>query len=55
MTNGDNVPTQDVKAHFFVHCATPQGLLTVRASRSHAITHTTLGRTPLDERSGKGL
>ena len=55
MTNGDIVPTQDVKVHFFFHCATPQGLLTVRASRSHAIRHTTFGRTPLDERSVKGI
>jgi hypothetical protein len=49
MTNGDIVPTQDLKVHFFFYCATPRGLLTVRASRSHTIRHTTLGRTPLDE------
>jgi hypothetical protein len=55
MTNGDIVPTQDVKVHFFSHCATPQGHLTVRASRTHAIRQTTLGRTPLDEKSVKGI
>ena len=30
-----------------------QGLLTVQASRSNSVTHTTLGRTPLDEWSAR--
>jgi hypothetical protein len=30
-----------------------QGLLTVEASRSHSVTHTTLSRTPLDEWSAQ--